>query len=684
MSKKILLEGEYIKDIFKEFIHKDLSIVNISLKKITSSFSQNELQKFITKLNSIVNQPKKYLKKLKDYKIYNSLLFLILFILESNNYEIISLKGLIVKNYIKLISKLYFSEIINEVEINDLILFIIHLSFIDRKNYSLEKKNNLPNHIIKFYDRFKISIDLISEINIPQITKKYIWNLKEIVLVNKSNFFLLNSNTDILNLICLKIVNEENYFNSRLREIQEGDDFLNDDIITLLIELYSFHYNKNFLNSFFDTFKSSLYSYQNNKEDNNINNDNNINENNDDNQNNNDNNYDKNDNDNKNIKSLTFIYKLERYIELLEKLSKKEQNLIEKDSYMLNNGFVFNKNKLNGITVKNIIIHSNFSLIFSFSFQPEEFNESMMKKKQYPLIYLLNESNRKEQKIAFYIEENILYYCNFDNKINKICKIQKQKTYLICYNFIQNSNLFILINSDVLKKEFKLDYKINFKKSLTLHIGKYNIFDFEGYMGPILLFNSDFSNNFYDNLINLKGSYEKILYYNNADTSNIDKYDRNINYIINDLNNTNEYISSVNYFKKNKEFIRNILHYIAPPYEISNLNKNSFINYIFKETKVNYSIYPIYENGATFFFKNTFTIFEFIKYEGINYLILNIEIILSNLDKKLHENEKKNLIIFYCSLIDLALKILITLEIMYFTKEIKSMMFTVEKSIQKV
>ena len=140
MSKKILLEGEYIKDIFKEFIHKDLSIVNISLKKITSSFSQNELQKFITKLNSIVNQPKKYLKKLKDYKIYNSLLFLILFILESNNYEIISLKGLIVKNYIKLISKLYFSEIINEDEINDLILFIIHLSFIDRKNYSLEKK----------------------------------------------------------------------------------------------------------------------------------------------------------------------------------------------------------------------------------------------------------------------------------------------------------------------------------------------------------------------------------------------------------------------------------------------------------------------------------------------------------------------------------------------------------------
>ena len=154
MSKKILLEGDYIKDIFKEFIHKDLSIVNISLKKITSSFSKNEFQKYITKLNSIINQPHKYIKQLTDMKIYNSLLFLILFILESNNYEIISLKGLIIKNYIKLVSKLYFSEIIGEEEINNLCLFIIHLSFIDRKNYSLKTEidmDNLKHHIIKFY-----------------------------------------------------------------------------------------------------------------------------------------------------------------------------------------------------------------------------------------------------------------------------------------------------------------------------------------------------------------------------------------------------------------------------------------------------------------------------------------------------------------------------------------------------
>jgi hypothetical protein len=196
MNKKILLEGDYIKYIFKEFIHKDLSIVNISLKKITSSFSKKVLQTFITKLNSIVNQPKIYIKKVQDMKIYNCLLYLILFILESNNYEIISLKGLIIKNYIKLVSKLYFSEIIGEEEINNLCLFIIHLSFIDRKNYSLKKEidmDNLKHHIIKFYDRFKISIDLVIEINTPQITKSYIGNLIEKVLVNKSNYFLLNS-----------------------------------------------------------------------------------------------------------------------------------------------------------------------------------------------------------------------------------------------------------------------------------------------------------------------------------------------------------------------------------------------------------------------------------------------------------------------------------------------------------
>ena len=672
MSKKILLEGDYIKDIFKEFIHKDLSIVNISLKKITSSFSKNEFQKYITKLNSIINQPHKYIKQLTDMKIYNSLLFLILFILESNNYEIISLKGLIIKNYIKLVSKLYFSEIIKDEEINNLILFIIHLSFIDRKNYSLKKEidmDNLKHHIIKFYDRFKISIDLVIEINTPQITKSYIGNLIEKVLVNKSNYFLLNSNIDILNFIHLKIINKKDYFNSRLNDIQGRDNIMKDDIIKLLIKIYSFHYNKNFLNSFFDTFKKSLYNYQIDEKDN-------I-----DNQNDEDNN---DENENENNESLNFIFKLERYIELLEKMSKNEENYFEKDTYMLNNGFVFNNNKDNGIIVKNIIIQSNFSLIFSFSFQPEENKDINNSKKHYPLIYLLSESNRKDQNIAFYIEQNKLYYYNFDNKKYEICEIQKQITYLICYNFIQNSNLNILINSDKLKKEFKLDYKINYKKSIILYVGKFNKYDFEGYIGPILLFNSDFSSDFYDNLINLKGSYEKILYYNSADTSAIDKYDRNINYIIENSNNSINYISSANYFKKNKEFVKNILCYITPPYEVSNLNKKTFVNYIFKETKINYSIYPIYENAATFFFKNTFTIFEFIKYEGINYLILNIEIILSNLDKKFNKNEKKYLIIFFCSLIDFALKILISLEIIYFTKEIKSLMFTVEKSIQKV
>jgi hypothetical protein len=506
MSKKILLEGDYIKDIFKEFIHKDLSIVNISLKKITSSFSKNEFQKYITKLNSIINQPHKYIKQLTDMKIYNSLLFLILFILESNNYEIISLKGLIIKNYIKLVSKLYFSEIIKDEEINNLILFIIHLSFIDRKNYSLKKEidmDNLKHHIIKFYDRFKISIDLVIEINTPQITKSYIGNLIEKVLVNKSNYFLLNSNIDILNFIHLKILNKKDYFNSRLNDIQGRDNIMKDDIIKLLIKIYSFHYNKNFLNSFFDTFKKSLYNYQIDEKDN-------I-----DNQNDEDNN---DENENENNESLNFIFKLERYIELLEKMSKNEENSFEKDTYMLNNGFVFNNNKDNGIIVKNIIIQSNFSLIFSFSFQPEENKDINNSKKHYPLIYLLSESNRKDQNIAFYIEQNKLYYYNFDNKKYEICEIQKQITYLICYNFIQNSKLNILINSDKLKKEFKLDYKINYKKSIILYVGKFNKYDFEGYIGPILLFNSDFSSDFYDNLINLKGSYEKILYYNSADT----------------------------------------------------------------------------------------------------------------------------------------------------------------------
>ena len=648
MNQKVKItisEGEYIKNIFKSFINKqDKEIENFSLKTVTSKLSEKSLQNYIRKLNFISNNHSKLNQYLRNFNIYNSLLFLFLFILESNNYQIISLKTLLLSNYVKLVKKIYISGLINDDEINNLILFIIYLSFIDRKVYSLQKKidlEKLSHNIIKFYDRFKIAIELVLDINKPIITKTFINNLKEKILISKSNFFLLNSNIDLLKLIELNIQNDDEYRKARIKELN-GGEYSNDEITSLLIKLYSFHYNINFLSSFIETLKKNVYDIN---------------------------------------KDLTYFNILERYVGLLEKISKNEDYLFERDPYILNKGFVFNNNIENGIIIKNVIIQSNFSLIFSFSFQPE--NKELLKKK-YPLIFLNSESYRKGESFLFFIEDSKLKYLNFDKITHEICVIEKDLTYIVCYSFIQNSSFEIIVKSNNIY-DIKIPFKMNYKKSSIIQIGKSqnNESNFEGFIGPILLFNSDFNVEFFKNLLNLKGSYEKLLYLNYSDTTAIDKYDRNLNYILDSVNYS-DYLLSANYFKKNNDYYKNLLCYIAPPYDISNLNKKTFVNYIFKETKLNYLIEPIYENGATFFFKNNFTIFEFVKYEGINYLILNLELLLSNLDKKLNDNEKIDLIIFYCSLIDFSLRILIYLDMSYFTKEIKSMMFTVEKSIQKV
>ena len=67
-------------------------------------------------------------------------------------------------------------------------------------------------------------------------------------------------------------------------------------------------------------------------------------------------------------------------------------------------------------------------------------------------------------------------------------------------------------------------------------------------------------------------------------------------------------------------------------------------NYIFlKEFKINFGLPPNPHVGSVFFFRNVPTPMEFLKYEGINFIILIFELIVSNLDNlnpKNLENDK--------------------------------------------
>ena len=57
---------------------------------------------------------------------------------------------------------------------------------------------------------------------------------------------------------------------------------------------------------------------------------------------------------------------------LLKKMQNKEDDIYKRDSNFLSHGFVCNNDKLNGITVDNVIMQTEFTIIFSFNYTPEK------------------------------------------------------------------------------------------------------------------------------------------------------------------------------------------------------------------------------------------------------------------------------------------------------------------------
>lgn len=140
------------------------------------------------------------------------------------------------------------------------------------------------------------------------------------------------------------------------------------------------------------------------------------------------------------------------------------------------------------------------------------------------------------------------------------------------------------------------------KRNLTLKIGKNSSrINFEGYIGPVLMFKKYYELEFLKSVLCFRGSYEKILYMHNFSTDFINKYDK----IQNNLKIFNSDKKS-RYFDAIKTIVDNNINdslenIVTPVYEGSRLAKKIYIDCTFKETKVSYYINPKIENGATFF-----------------------------------------------------------------------------------
>ena len=669
-------QSEYINAIITNNI-LDKFQYSFPITRTISSYNNYFLIHLIRKLNYICSSKLKY-KQLKKATYLNLFLYMILNIIEYKS-SIKGIKELLLKNYILLLNKLYLHQKLSVRDISILIKFLAYTSVYQRKDIGKDNINlikKLSGNKIKYYEIIAFVFDIIKKLNISMITMEFCEFLNANFLSFKYNIFILSEKIDLLELLFL---NDQNDF-----------------VLDFLSKIYSFRTNKSFIELFINKIKN-IYKE---KRDKNISKENAIEM----------NNY-----------FLNLLNNINRSILFIKSLKQNEENKCKDDSYFPQKGFIFNNNKSNGLYIEKIIVQNSLTIVFSFRFSPSIINTNK-NDIEYPIIFACPDKDPKDY-IYFYIKNDDFYYKQLKaNKNFNICNIKKDQTYLVYYSIKEHDNLVLAIKSDNFEFEISDVYKDFLKKNLTMRIGRYDRQNFEGYIGSILIFKEYFENDYKNFIFSLKGYYDKILYFHDYNTYQADKYDKYINYILNDgnytnyleikeenkkifdrnikkgkdkknknknniipnieikLNNRDYYLKFRKKLKEENIINSNLLCYISPLFSKSALKKNYYTNSIFVETLIKKFVSdPKTEVSSTIFYKNKSFVFQFLKYDGINYIILSLELILANYDNiKTKEHQKLIVDIFKCILI-LMTGLLSYINIESYLTEINKFLFCTKK-----
>ena len=363
----------------------------------------------------------------------------------------------------------------------------------------------------------------------------------------------------------------------------------------------------------------------------------------------------------------TFTPAMNAKIQLLQKLFYLETEHITKDAYNFLSGFYFPSRHKEGIelskfnyTHENI---KNFSFVFSF--------KSIIKtEEKVPLIELCELDNKGKRTghviLRVYIEKNALYIegkkdmkfpSNTKSK-EQIIPIASNCSYLIIGTLSKQKNAIRLC---AVKTASKIDLKdMNFKQFPSLNtyfsilIGSSCTLQhtFSGYMGSVLLFNMFFTDDDIDALISMKGNYDALLY-----------SDQNCQYI------------QKEYKKEVRHKLQNLLPYImgmVTTYGIKDFNRekklfkeNAFDLDVLNKAQKYFTLAPLIKP-----IKTKMSIYEFVKYEGVQYLQLHCEYYMQVLELNVNKQQYYDCIVEGVEGILLLVEILINqLKLEYFDKE---------------
>ena len=625
--EKNISETDYINIIIIHNIDENQIFTVFSIKKLFDKLKEQNIKNVFLAFHHLCNSPELF-DNLKGKEYLGAIFFILLFVLEEESPKIENLKEAFLADIILLVNKLFLSKKLSNKDILLLAKFISFTSIHLRKEITQNNVDllmSLSNKLIKYYSRLKLAIQIIIEINSASITYEFCKFLQKHFLGNKINLMIFTQKTDLLNLIFLQ--DEEN------------------KVLDFLADIYSFKYNRHFL----DLFLSKINS--------------------------------KYDIKNKNVNTIDIFKDLNKTILFIAQLKEKEEIQYENDPYILNKSFYFTQNINNGIYLNNIQINNSLTIIFSFNFNLLQNKNKLMNKsninKEYPIINLVEIDKGKineKNSLSFFIKKGIFYFKNFfSDKKTEVVNIEHNQTY-ICHYSIKEKNFFSL--QLYTKGKELINYQNKFtnelKKNMDMHIGIYNNINFEGNIGTIFLFKK-----YYEDIpqifLNLKGNYDKALYYFNKDysTNAVDIYDK----IKNEKNN----------FIENKKLTEDmskfLIAYITPLEQGQILKKLFYYNTTFIETKIN-----CYKNNkiCELFFYNNFSIFEFIKYEGLNYIVLLFELITSNIDNMNNDLDKLLILDLFRNNINLIIKVIDSININFFLDEIRCILFSLKKCIFEI
>lgn len=635
--QSLIEEHVYITEMIKKNFDPSFTYIPISssLMKIILNLHSVIYKEHFALLQLIINSQSRLSIKYPNKEYMSLFVYVLLFLIENEDFskgDPIELKQMnIIQIILNLIAKLYNSGSLSNVEVSSIIVFIIAMSIEPRKEMNIKMNPvdyyEIANRKIKYISIFNLSINLLVMAQSKEVTEIFSTYCETKLFLNKANLFMLTREMKLLHLL----------------EIDQSDRQ-----IELLSKIYSKKYSKMFIDYFMINMTKALQSNKDN---------------------------------------VRLYYPvLKKQTDLLFQISKEESDEINLDTLQLKRGFVSNNTPSNGLSVSNIIVKDTFSVLFSFNYSPTSSNKD---DQTFIIVFksgqVIDDKNRLILKdiISFSIVKRKFCLQVLDAKDVDILDVQPNITYLVYFSMKERQEYLLSIKSQdnhwMHKKPCK---KMLLKKNFTLYVGKYFKSNFEGYIGPILVFKSLFEESFLFFCFSLRGNYEKLLFIPDYDMNQIDKYDR-------EMNNINEeninYFKSINFFKYYKEATKQLICYIAPLSSIERLHKKIYRNFFVKDCKVIYNKEPNIENEGMFFFENKSLIFEFLKYEGINFLILNYELYGKIMTQsKLTNNQYTQLEQNLCSLFEMSIELFNGIHIELFLKEIKRLVFAISKFLRTV